>query len=76
MRKKHDFNIFPLIFEKIIDFQVNMAAKKVRLPPFYLQHSDADGYGAFTRKTTKQILNEKGILLIIFFGTVGKILKL
>ena len=47
MRKKHASNIFPLIFQKITDFQVSVAAKSVRLPPFILQHSDVDGYGGF-----------------------------
>ena len=35
MRKKHNFNIFPLNFEKITDFQFSMAAKRVRVPPFF-----------------------------------------
>ena len=56
MRKKYDFSIFPLIFEKNTDLQVNIAAKRVRVPSFFLQHSDADEYRAFTRKIEKQFL--------------------
>ena len=56
MRKKHDFYIFPLIFEKMTDFHVYIAAKRVRVPPSFLQQSDADGYGAFTCKITKKVL--------------------
>ena len=54
--KKHDFYIFLLIFENITDFKVCIAAKRVRVPPFFLQYSDADGYGAFTCKITKKFL--------------------
>ena len=54
MGKKHDFYIFPLIFKKMTDFHVNIADKRVRVPPFFLQHSDADEYGAFTCKIAKK----------------------
>ena len=74
MRKKHNFYIFPLIFEKMTDFHVNKAAKWVRVPPFFLRYSDADGYGAFAYKITKKILI-KLILPINFIGTVGNVLK-
>ena len=56
MRKKHDFYMFPLIFEKMTDFHVNIAAKRVRVSPFFLQYSYADGYGAFACKITKKFL--------------------
>ena len=44
MKNKHDFYTFPSIFEKITDFQVSIASKRVRVPPFFLEHSDADEY--------------------------------
>ena len=74
MRKKHDFSIFPLIFEKNTDLQVNIAAKRVRVPPFFLQHSDVDGYEAFICKIAKKNII-KLILPINFIGTVGNVLK-
>ena len=36
------YYIFLLILEKITDIQVSIAAKRFRVPPFFLQHSDAD----------------------------------
>ena len=66
--------MFPLIFEKITDFQVRIKTKRVRVPLFFLQHSDVDGYGAFTCEITKKNLR-KWIFPIIFIGTVGNALN-
>ena len=62
MRKNHDFYIYPLIFEKFIDFQVNIVDKRVQVTPFFLQYLDADDYGviliffSISCKTTRKFL--------------------
>ena len=63
MRKKHNFNIFPLNFEKITDFQFSMAAKRVRVPPFFfniqmemgMEHSHCNNPGSIVDCTVRNI---------------------
>ena len=73
MRKKPDIYIFPLIFDKITDFQVNKATTKlVRVSPFFLQHLKWVWSIHMQNNKKNQV---KLMLPTILIETVGNVLK-